>query len=120
MTPTLVPPPGIVFLMSDALLVLCTCPDADSAASVARALVSERLAACVSRIPGLTSVYEWQGHIEEDTETLLLIKTTSERFAALRERVIALHPYAVPELIAVDIRDGLPAYLEWLRQTTAG
>ncbi|HET7268025.1 MAG TPA: divalent-cation tolerance protein CutA [Oleiagrimonas sp.] len=105
--------------MPDTLLALCTCPDDDSAARLARTLVGEHLAACVSRVPGLTSVYAWQGQIEEDTEVLLLIKTTAERFAALRERLLALHPYAVPELIALDIRDGLPAYLEWLQQAVA-
>lgn len=105
--------------MSNPLLALCTCPDADSAGKLARTLVGEHLAACVSRIPGITSVYAWQSRIEEDTEVLLLIKTTSERFAALRERVVALHPYEVPELIALDIGDGLPAYLQWLQQAAA-
>ena len=105
--------------MSHAQLALCTCPDVDSARTLAHALVDEHLAACVSRVPGITSVYAWQGRIEEDTEVLLLIKTTSERFAALRERVVALHPYDVPELIALDIDDGLPAYLQWLQQATS-
>ena len=105
--------------MSHAQLALCTCPDADSARALAHALVDARLAACVSRVPGIVSVYAWQGRIEEDTEVLLLIKTTSEHFAALRERVVALHPYDVPELIALDIGDGLPAYLQWLQQATS-
>lgn len=105
--------------MSVPLLALCTCPDSDSAARIARTLVDERLAACVSRLPGATSTYRWEGRVEEDNEVLLLIKTTAERFPVLRERLPALHAYDVPELIAVSIEDGLPAYLDWLRQAVA-
>lgn len=104
--------------MSDTLLVLCTCPDAESAGRIARALVEERLAACVNRVPGLTSVYRWQGAIQEDDEVLLLIKTRRERFEALRARLVALHPYDVPEVIALDIATGHAPYLEWLRTET--
>jgi periplasmic divalent cation tolerance protein len=105
--------------MSDCLLALCTCPDEASAARVARALVEERLAACVSRVPGLTSTYRWEGRVEEDAEHLLVIKTTTARLPALRERIVALHPYDVPELIALPFADGLPAYLAWLRDSVA-
>ncbi len=105
--------------MATCLLALTTCPDADSAARIARALVEERLAACVSRVPGATSVYRWEGRVEEDTEVLLLIKTTGERLPTLRKRLLALHPYDVPELIALPIEDGLPAYLDWLQQSVA-
>jgi periplasmic divalent cation tolerance protein len=105
--------------MSDYLLALCTCPDEASAAHVARALVDERLAACVSRVPGLTSTYRWEGKVEEQAEHLLIIKTTTARLPALRERVVALHPYDVPELIALPFADGLPAYLGWLRESVA-
>ena len=101
------------------LLILCTCPDAGSAAAIARALVEERLAACVNRVPGLTSVYRWQGEIHEDSEVLLLVKTRRELFEPLRARLVALHPYDVPEVIALDITAGHAPYLEWLRTETA-
>jgi periplasmic divalent cation tolerance protein len=104
--------------MSDALLILCTCPDAESAAAIARALVGERLAACVNRMPGLTSVYRWQSEIHEDNEVLLLIKTRRELFERLRARIIELHPYDVPEVIALDVAAGHEPYLEWLRTET--
>jgi periplasmic divalent cation tolerance protein len=101
------------------LLCLSTCPNADVAARIARALVEERLAACVNRLPGVNSTYRWQGEIHEDAEVLLLIKTTRERFDALRDRLAELHPYEVPELIALEVADGLPAYLDWLAGETA-
>ena len=104
--------------MPDTLLILCTCPNADSASRIARVLVEERLAACVNRVPGLTSVYRWQGEIHEDNEVLLLIKTRRELFELLRARIIELHPYDVPEVIAFDIAAGHAPYLEWLRTET--
>lgn len=105
--------------MATPLLCLTTCPDAETAAKIARTLVEERLAACVNRLPGIQSTYSWQGEIHEDAEVLLLIKTTRERFAALRGRLMELHPYEVPELIALDIIDGNPAYLDWIARETA-
>jgi periplasmic divalent cation tolerance protein len=101
------------------LLCLSTCPNADVAARIARALVEEQLAACVNRLPGVNSTYRWQGEIHEDAEVLLVIKTTPERFDALRDRLAELHPYEVPELVALEIADGLPAYLAWLVRETA-
>ncbi|KGI78771.1 divalent-cation tolerance protein CutA [Oleiagrimonas soli] len=101
--------------MTDARLLLCTCPDETAATRIARALVGERLAACVSRVPGLISTYHWEGEVQEDAEVLLLIKTTAAALAPLQARLLELHPYEVPELIALDIADGLPAYLDWLR-----
>jgi periplasmic divalent cation tolerance protein len=97
------------------LLCYCTCPDAASALHLARAVVGEQLAACVNRIPGIASTYRWNGEVITDTEELLLIKTTVSRFEALKERVLALHPYEVPELIAVPVQHGHAAYLEWVR-----
>jgi len=102
----------------DALLILCTCPDADSAQAIARALVEERLAACVNRIPGLTSTYRWQGEVREGNEVLLLVKTRRERLDQLRRRLLELHPYDVPEVIALEIVAGHIPYLEWLRAET--
>lgn len=101
-----------------ALLCLSTCPDEASAAALARTLVEERLAACVSRLPLTASVYRWQGDICEEAEVLLLIKTTRANWLRLAERLPALHPYHTPELIALPIRDGLSAYLSWLNTET--
>ncbi|MGH8190845.1 MAG: divalent-cation tolerance protein CutA [Rhodanobacteraceae bacterium] len=105
--------------MDTPLLCLSTCPDAETAAHIARVLVEERLAACVNRVPGIASTYRWQGEVHDDAEVLLLIKTTQERFEALRARVVELHPYDVPELVALDIIGGHPAYLQWLQNPTA-
>ncbi len=102
-----------------ALLALSTCPDAETAAHIARTLVEEKLAACVNRVPGVTSTYRWEGEVQDDAEVLLLIKTTRECFEALRTRLVELHPYSLPELIALDIADGLSAYLDWLAHETA-
>lgn len=104
--------------MTGAIVVFCTCPDAASAERVAAALVEERLAACVNRIPGMASTYRWQGKVCHDNEQLLLIKTTRERFAALGERIRALHPYELPEVIAVDIVAGHAPYLGWIEAST--
>ena len=104
--------------MAQPLLCLSTCPDAGTAARVARALVAERLAACVNRVPGVASTFRWQGEIHDDAEVLLLIKTTRDRFDALRRRLVELHPYEVPELIALEVADGLPGYLDWLVRET--
>ncbi len=96
------------------LLVHCTCPGLDQAERIARALVEERLAACVGLLPGLRSVYRWQGAIESADEALLLIKTAADRLDALQARLRALHPYELPEIVAVEIAAGLPPYLDWI------
>ncbi len=101
------------------LLCYCSCPDAASAQAIAEALVGERLAACVNRLPGLQSTYHWQGAVTTDAEELLLIKTTAARFDALQARLLELHPYALPELVAVPVERGHAAYLEWVRAATA-
>ena len=101
-----------------AVLVFCTCPDESVAERIANALVEERLAACVNRLPGVLSTYRWKGVIHRDSECLLLIKTTIERFDALRERIVAVHPYELPEVIAVDIARGQPPYLDWIAAET--
>lgn len=102
-----------------AVIVYCSCPDAQSASRIARALVEERLAACVQEIAGVTSTYRWEGAVRADTEVLLLIKTARNRVEALKARLPALHPHAVPELIAVDVVAGLDAYLNWVEAETA-
>ncbi len=101
-------------MSTDALFVLVTTPTAERAAELARALVEERLAACGNVIPGLRSIYRWQGKVEDDAEALLVLKTTRARFDALRDRVLALHPYDVPEVLALPVEAGSAAYLAWL------
>lgn len=101
-----------------AIACFCTCPDAGTARRLAEALVGERLAACVNVLPGITSVYRWQGAVERADEVLLLAKTTKARLAALTERIVALHPHELPEMIAVDIDGGLPGYLAWIADET--
>ena len=100
------------------LVCHCTCPDLASAERLAEALVGERLAACVQVLPGLRSVYRWQGAMERADEVLLLIKTTRERLDAVAARIRALHPYELPELLAVEAAGGLPDYLDWVAAET--
>ncbi|WP_022798658.1 divalent-cation tolerance protein CutA [Thermus islandicus] len=97
-------------------VVLITVPSEEVGRTIARALVEERLAACVNLLPGLTSIYRWQGEVVEDRELLLLVKTTTHAFPRLKERVKALHPYTVPEIVALPIAEGNREYLEWLRE----
>lgn len=101
-----------------ALVCFCTCPDQASAARIADALVGERLAACVNALPQSHSTYRWQGRVEHADEVLLLIKTVPARLSALRARIVALHPYELPEVIAVEVAGGLPAYLDWIADQT--
>ena len=97
-----------------ARIVISTAGSAEEAAAIARELVGRRLAACVSRLPGLLSVYQWQGKIEEAAEVLLLIKTSQERLAALEAALRELHSYDVPEFLVLPVESGSAAYLEWL------
>lgn len=99
---------------ADVLVCLCAFPDADTAARIAHALVDARVAACVNLLPGATSVYRWEGHVETATETVALIKTRRDRLDALQAMIGTLHPYAVPELVAIEAVGGLPAYLHWV------
>jgi periplasmic divalent cation tolerance protein len=104
--------------MSDALLVITNVPDATNAQVLARSLVERHLAACVNILPGVQSVYQWQGAVEEANEVTLFIKTVQARYDDLESAIIAAHPYQVPEIIALPIAAGLPAYLEWIVQET--
>lgn len=99
-----------------ALLCLCTCLDTASAQRIADALVAERLAACVNLVPGLRSVYRWEGQLERANEVLLVIKTVQARLEALQARVVALHPAELPELVVVEVNGGLAAYLDWVAE----
>ena len=100
--------------MTDCVVVLVTAPDADTAARIARTLVEEKLAACGNVLPGVRSIYRWQGNVEEAQETLLVLKTARARFNEIVDRVRALHPYEVPEVVAVPIEAGFDGYLDWV------
>jgi periplasmic divalent cation tolerance protein len=100
------------------LLVLTNVPDPACAEKLARALVEARVAACVNVLPACRSIYRWQGVVETADEIPLLIKTTAEHYPQLETLMRTLHPYDVPELIAVPITHGLPAYLAWLATET--
>lgn len=102
--------------MREVLLVLTNLPDEASAEVLAQHLVEHRLAACVNRLAPGRSIYRWQGRVEQASEIPLLIKTTRERYAAVEAAVRALHPYDVPELVAVPVEIGLAAYLDWVVQ----
>ena len=93
---------------------LCTVPDQDTATRIAEALVTEQLAACVNIIPAIQSVYRGEGVIEHAEELLLLIKTSTAVWPLLEERILALHPYELPEIISVRIQDGNTNYLNWI------
>lgn len=95
-------------------LAITTCPNAEVADSIASALVEERLAACVNILPGAHSIYEWQGRLHKDQELVLLIKSRSDKLNALETRLLELHPYELPELIAVTVTEGLAPYLSWI------
>jgi len=104
--------------MSGELVVLVTAPDLDQARQIANALVSQRLAACVNIIPTIESIYTWNGQTEASAETLLVVKTTEACYQRLEERVKALHQYTTPEIVALRIERGLPAYLSWICDST--
>lgn len=102
----------------DTLLVLTNLPNAAEAERIARLLVEQRLAACVNILAPCTSVYRWDGAIEQASEVPLLIKTSAARYPALEEALRAAHPYEVPEIVALPISAGLPAYLNWVDAET--
>ena len=104
---------------TSALLVLTTCADSVEADKIAGALVEERLAACVNRVDGVMSTYIWESRLQRDEEILLLIKTTEARFDELRRAITRLSSYDVPEIIAVPVRKGSKAYLDWLVESVS-
>ena len=103
--------------VSDVVLVLTTLGADVDAAAFARLLVEERLAACVNVLPAMTSVYRWQGSVEQDREQQVIMKTTADRVDALEARVRALHAYELPEFLVVPAVGGSAAYLDWIRNS---
>ncbi len=104
--------------MSGFILALTTVPDETKGREIARALVDGRLAACVTVTPASRSFYRWKGEVQEDAEYVLLIKTRKELFPELERALRSLHPYEVPELIALNVKRGAKTYLDWLRAET--
>ena len=99
-------------------LVLCTCPDEESAHRLSGFLVQKKLAACVNIVNRIDSIFTWQGKIDRAQESLLLIKTTNTAYAALEQAIKQQHPYDVPEIIALPVELGSPDYLNWIRENT--
>ena len=99
------------------LLVISTFPDADLAARVAEKLVTAKLAACANITAPVRSIYPWEGKIEKSDETMVFFKTTQGRYGALEEKLRALHPYDVPEIVSLRLSDGLPDYLQWVERS---
>lgn len=104
---------------STPLLVITNCPDVACAEAIADQLLAQRLAACINLLPPVRAIYRWQGKIQRASEVPLLIKTTAGRYPAVAAAIGARHPYEVPEIIALPITHGLPAYLDWLAAETA-
>ena len=104
--------------MTDALLVFTTLPSADKAAELAKALVEERLAACANLLPAVRSIYRWQGKLQDENEVLVLLKTRAEHLERLKLRILELHPYEVPEVLAIPVEAGYQPYLDWLAGET--
>jgi periplasmic divalent cation tolerance protein len=104
--------------MSEALVVVTNCPDTATADRIARGLVESQLAACVNRLPGVESIYRWQGKVERASEVTLLIKTSRERYLAIEQAIRLWHPYEVPEIIALPVAVGFAPYLRWIEAET--
>jgi len=101
-------------MSKDTLLIHCTCPDRSIAEVIARQLIAKRLAACVSTLPGVTSTYIWEGSVETAEEVLLLAKSNKRNYPGLERAIVSMHPYELPEIIAVPVEQGLPEYLQWI------
>jgi len=98
-------------------VVLCTVPDHETAENIAGTLVTERLAACVNIVPGVTSIYRWEDAVEREQELLLFIKTSLAAWPLLEQRIRSLHPYELPEIIAVSVNNGQADYITWLKKS---
>ena len=102
--------------MTDARMVYVTVPDEGVGVSLVTALLEQKLVACGNLVAGVRSIYRWEGKICDDAEHLLILKTTSSALSALKARVLELHPYECPEIIAIPVTDGHSAYIDWIRQ----
>lgn len=102
----------------DIFVLLSTCPDAATAERISRELVGASLVACVNVLPGLRSIYRWHGAVQVDEEVLVILKTPADRLTAARERLVELHPYDVPEIVALPVADGHHPYLQWVVDST--
>lgn len=102
------------------IVIFCTCPDDRTARQLAAGLVENHLAACVNVLPGIRSIYRWQDTVQDDGESLLVIKTGREGYPALEKWLTGAHPYDLPEIVALPVEAGLPAYLDWVVQETSG
>lgn len=100
--------------MSNHIIILCTCPDQNTASTLANRLISENLAACVNILPGMTSIYRWQDRIETAQEHLLLVKTRRDIYQSVEQAIRLNHSYELPEIISVSLENALPEYLEWI------
>ncbi len=105
-------------MADELLLALSTFPEIETALRIARQVVEENLAACANIVPAVESIYRWQGQLENAQETLVFFKTTAARYPAFQDRLKALHPYDVPEIICLRIADGLPEYLCWVSENS--
>ncbi|HEV2467843.1 MAG TPA: divalent-cation tolerance protein CutA [Candidatus Sulfotelmatobacter sp.] len=103
--------------MTDKRIVLCTAGSEEEARNISRYLVEQKLAACVNIVPQIESIYRWDGKVESSREWLLLIKTTVAKFSKVRDAIVELHSYDVPECIAVNIEDGSSDYLRWIEES---
>lgn len=101
-------------MAEEVLVVLTTWPDAEKARAAARVLVEEKLAACANLVPGVESIYRWEGKVETSSEVLVVLKTTIARYQMLETRILELHSYEVPEIVCLRATDGLPRYLRWV------
>ncbi|XP_069630046.1 protein CutA isoform X2 [Haliaeetus albicilla] len=106
--------PGAPYVPGSLSAAFVTCPNETVAKELARTMVEKQLAACVNILPHVTSIYEWKGKVEEDSEVLLMIKTRSSRIPALADFVRSAHPYEVAEVVAVPVAQGNPPYLRWV------
>jgi periplasmic divalent cation tolerance protein len=102
----------------DIFVLLSTCPDAATAERIARELVGASLVACVNIVPGLRSIYRWNGAVQVDEEVLMVLKTAADRVSEARERLVERHPYDVPEVVALPVADGHHPYLQWVIDST--
>ncbi len=107
-------------MANSALVVLCSVPDSDTGKELAGLLLANRLAACCNIIPGICSIYFWEGAVQEDSESLMVIKTSRKRYPALEKLLLREHPYDTPEIIACAIETGAHKYLQWINEATGG